>query len=123
MSLRRSRTGAEVGGAVGTVVIAVLVTLMSYLLSVNEYVSVFGDEMAGAHDCDGPAAVGTLAAAGIVLGVLGVVWSGSVLRRSHTRAARVTAGVAIIVVLVASARIVRTIPEIRRNAAPDSPCQ
>ncbi|HYC93391.1 MAG TPA: hypothetical protein VEO54_29560 [Thermoanaerobaculia bacterium] len=122
MPVEQSRShAATVVSGIG-IAIAVLLTLVSYFASVNEYVSAFGDEMAGAYDCDGPVVVLTFAAAGIFFGLLAIVGSGGAMRRSRRRSARAALGVAIIVVLVATARIVPTIYELRRNAAPDSPC-
>ena len=123
MPLEPSRTApSQIRGAVIVIAIAVLLTLMAHLFSANEYVSVFGDEMAGAYDCDGPAIVLTLGVAGIVAALLGIVWSLRALRRSRTRAARAALGLALIVVVVASVRIAPAIGEMRRNTETDSPC-
>jgi glucan phosphoethanolaminetransferase (alkaline phosphatase superfamily) len=116
-------TGSAIRGAGVVIAMAALLALVSYFISVNEYVSVFGSEMAGAYDCDGPAVVLTFAVAGIVLGLLGILLSGRALRRSRTPAVRIALGVAMIVVVVATARIAPTIGEVKRNAAPDSPCR
>lgn len=78
--------------------------------------------MAGAYDCDGPELVLILAAGGILSGGFGLVWSSRTLQQRRTPAARVALAVAIIVVVGATARIVPAIGEVRRNAAPDSPC-
>ena len=117
------RTGSAIRGAGIVIAIAALLALVSYFPSVNEYVSVFGSEMAGAYDCDGPAVVLTFAVAGLALGLFGIVLSGRALRRSRTPAARIALGVAMIVVVVATARIAPAAGEAIRNAAPDSPCR
>jgi hypothetical protein len=120
--LEESRTDLINVGAYIVTAIAVVLTLVSYAVSINEYVSVFGGEMAGAYDCDGPSRVLALATGGVVLGLVGVLWSGRAVRRSRAPATLLALGIAAIVVCVATARIVPAIAEARRNAGAASPC-
>lgn len=115
-------TGSAIRGPLALTALSALSTALSCLLSINEYVRVFGDEMAGSYDCDGPGVVLALAVGGIVSGLLAIVWWTAALRRNRTRGALAAFGVAVIILIVASARAAPAILELRKNAAPQSPC-
>ena len=105
------------------VAVAALFATLSWLATVNEYTAVFGAEMAGAYDCDGPLFVFIFLVPAVVLALIGIGLSVRALRRRRTIAAGVALGVALLVVAAVIVRLAPAMAEARRNAAPGSPCR
>lgn len=105
------------------VTLAVLLALFSTLASVNEYTAMFGREMAGAYDCDGPGFVLLFTIPPLLLAIAGIIVSVRRGRIGSNPAANWAAAVGVIVLLALSARLPAVLTELRRNAAPQSPCR
>ena len=104
------------------VAIALLSGAASYLLSINEYVATFGDQMSGAYDCDGPVSVLIFLIPAVILAILGIVLSLRAWRRNPTWIVRVAVIVGFIVLVVELVRLPPTISQLRKNTGTHSPC-
>ena len=96
---------------------------MSYVASTNRYVAMFGSEMAGAYDCDGPTSVLIFLVPAAVLAIIGIVLSGRALRRGLDLTRVVTTVAAVVVATAVLARVPSVIAEYQKNLAVDSPCR
>jgi hypothetical protein len=110
---------------VGCVLIAIAALLagFSLLASANEYVRVFGDDMANVYDCDGPGSVLLLSVPSFLLAIAGMIVSFRAFRGRRSIAAAGAIVVGLVVLSVLLARTPGTFAEMRKNAAPHSPCR
>lgn len=107
-------------------VLAVLAGLwcaLSYFASVNRYVAMFGSEMSGAYDCDGPFSAAIFLVPALLLSIIAVIVTARGLRRRRTR---LTLGAFLLSGFVLVAAVVRLpviLAEHRKNIAIGSPCR
>jgi hypothetical protein len=102
---------------------AMLLTAISYLASVNEYAEVFGRELAGAYDCDGPAIVVLLSAPAVILSGAGMFLSFRAFCVTRDRRALLAVFLGVAVLCVIAFRAPAVAAELAKNARADSPCR
>jgi hypothetical protein len=122
-SLRSPETSAQNRWGCVLVIVAALLATASYFVSINEYVSMFGEEMALAYDCNGPDSVLVFLVPAVILAVSGGVLSWRAWRRARTAVAAAALCLGLVVAVVELARLRPILVEARRNASPDSPCR
>ena len=111
------------GCGVALIVCAAILAACSYLAAVNEYASVFGREMAGAYDCDGPANVLMLSIPALMLALVGGVLTFRVWRTRRSRRALLALCLGIAVLFALARRTPAVIAELKKNNRADSPCR
>jgi hypothetical protein len=105
------------------VAFAVLLAAFSFLASVNEYAAVFGQEMSGAYDCDGPRQVLIFSAPPLLLASAGVFLSLRALRARRSRQAVIAVALGVAVLCAIAVRAPGAIAELRKNSRAGSPCR
>lgn len=105
------------------VVLGALLAAFAYVGSIHEYSRAFGPELAGAYDCDGPASVLMFLVPSFGLAIIGVLLSARAFRANRRVLAAAGIAVGVLVLLLDVARVPPALRELRRNAAPDSPCR
>jgi hypothetical protein len=102
---------------------AAVVAAFSFLASVNEYASMFGEELAAANDCNGPATVLMLSTPAVLLAIAGVVLSIRALRARRSVLAMIAVCLGVAVLSAIAGRAPDVAAELWKNSRPDSPCR
>lgn len=124
-SLTTSSNSPAGGNGAGCALVAfgVISAALPFLVSVNEYAAMFGNEMAGAYDCNGPDTVLAFSALPFVLATAGVFLSVRTLRVRRSRRSVMAVCLGVAVLCAVTVRASEAVAELQKNNGPDSPCR
>lgn len=102
---------------------ATILAVPLLIVSANEYVAMFGDEMADVYDCNGPAIVLLFSVLPFALAGAGVFLSDRTLRLRRSRRSVIAVCLGVAVLCVVAVRASGAVAELQKNRRPDSPCR